>query len=82
MSGPEFFGYSYPEVAYLIEGLDYADMCKNYLCRKIRDNNRVQKKETPVVKNSDNQMTMTTSFAVKREAPSIDNMYYDKRLKQ
>lgn len=37
ISGPDSFGFSYPDVAYCIEGLEGADQCKEYICRKIRD---------------------------------------------
>ena len=86
ISGPEYFGYSYPEVAYLIEGLSCADMCKNYVCRKIRDNNRMMnaamKNEIPTSDKNENSVIVNSSLSIKREAPSNDIMYNDKRLKQ
>ena len=86
VNGPEYFGYSYPEVAYLIEGLSCADMCKNYVCRKIRDNNRMMnaaiKNEIPTSDKNENSVIVNSSLSIKREAPSNDIMYNDKRLKQ
>lgn len=37
ISGPDSFGFSYPDVAYCIEGLEGSEMCTDYVCRKIRD---------------------------------------------
>ena len=37
ISGPDSFGFSYPDVAYCIEGLDGSELCTDYVCRKIRD---------------------------------------------
>ena len=36
VSGPEFFGFAMPEVASCIEGLEGAELCKNYVCRCLR----------------------------------------------
>ena len=86
ISGPEYCGCSYPEVAYLIEGLSCADMCKNYVCRKIRDNNRMMnaaiKNEISTSDKNENSVIVNSSLSIKREAPSNDIMYNDKRLKQ
>ena len=39
VSGPEFFGFAMPEIAACIEGLDGAELCKQYIPRCLRMDN-------------------------------------------
>lgn len=66
INGIDFFGLSYPEVSYCIEGLEGADRCKDYICRKLRD--------------SDASMYYS-QYPVKRELGFNTPMYNIKRMK-
>lgn len=85
ISGPDSFGFSHPDVAYCIEGLEGADQCKEYICRKIRDMQKMKSSrnvdataESQV--NYKEEVNLPVTFAQKREGEGC--MINEKRMKE
>lgn len=75
INGTDFFGLSYPEVSYCIEGLNGAERCRDYICRKLRDSEKASHVPHPPVPFSYSQ------YQVKRDLVFNTHMYNDKRMK-
>lgn len=85
ISGPDSFGFSYPDVAYCIEGLEGADQCKEYVCRKIRDMQKTKSYRTAdstaeSQASYKEEVTLPVAFAQKREEGG--STIQEKRVKE
>lgn len=77
INGFDCFGLSYPEVAYCIEGLDCANLCQEYVCRKLRDHEKaLQAPHTAPVDGP----VFYPQFPMKRDLIFNTNLYNDKRM--